>query len=292
MTMSSGGPEDSVDTVGERHIASTRSPTPTGPAGSSASATPSPSATSGTSGLSGPSTASTPPPTTAAPSGAGTPRGAASERRAGGVPLTVDVRPYVWRDPCSQVYVVDRPPARVPPPPSEQGARGWVTALGGVPGGDVLMELSVQAAGDETVVLHALHVRVVEKGAPLPWNAYTMGVGCGGEIRPMSFDVNLDAARPRAVPVAGQQGDTEIPASDFPYRVSANDPQVLQVTAHTAGHSVRWYLELEWSSGGRQGTLLVDDRGRPFATSATTGRPAFDYLPGGSEWIPHETGAG
>ncbi|MHC3391507.1 helix-turn-helix domain-containing protein [Streptomyces lavendulocolor] len=250
--------------------------------------TPAPSSPSASvpSGAPTPTAAGTPP--SAAPSGAPAPGAAVPDRpRDRGVPLAVDVQPYVWRDPCSQVYVVDRPPAQVPPPPSEQDARGWVTALGGAPGGDMMMDLAVQSTGDETVVLHALHVRVVGKDAPLPWNAYTMGVGCGGEMTSRSFDVNLDVARPRAVSVAGRQGDREIPAVDFPYKVSANDPQMLRVTAHTAGHAVRWYLELEWSSGDRRGTLRVDDHGRPFTTSAIGGRPAFDYPLGGSGWIPH-----
>ncbi|MGI5481396.1 helix-turn-helix domain-containing protein [Streptomyces lavendofoliae] len=256
------------------------SPGPARRPSTSAPAAPSPSAPSGAPAPTAPATP------TAAPSGAAPPEGAVPGRR-GGVPLTVDVRPYVWRDPCSQVYVVDRPPAQVPPPPSEQDARGWVTALGGAPGGDMMMDLSVQGTGQETVVLHALRVRVVEKDAPLAWNAYTMGVGCGGEMTPRSLDINLDVARPRTVPVAGRQGDREIPAGDFPYKVSASDPQMLRVTAHTAGHAVRWYLELEWSSGDRRGTLRVDDHGRPFATSAVTGRPAYDYPLGGSGWIPH-----
>ncbi|WP_336319568.1 helix-turn-helix transcriptional regulator [Streptomyces lavendofoliae] len=259
------------------------SPGPAPSPSTSAPAAPSPSAPSGAPAPTAPATAAP----AAAPSGAAPPAGAVPGRRGGGVPLTVDVRPYVWRDPCSQVYVVDRPPAQVPPPPSEQDARGWVTALGGAPGGDMMMDLSVQGTGQETVVLHALRVRVVEKDAPLAWNAYTMGVGCGGEMTPRSLDINLDVARPRTVPVAGRQGDREIPAGDFPYKVSASDPQMLRVTAHTAGHAVRWYLELEWSSGGRRGTLRVDDHGRPFATSAVTGRPAYDYPLGGSGWIPH-----
>ncbi|MFF3249036.1 helix-turn-helix domain-containing protein [Streptomyces sp. NPDC002870] len=201
-------------------------------------------------------------------------------------PLTVDVRPYTWLDPCSQNYVVDRPPGQVPPPPSEQGARGWVTALGGVPAGDVLIDLSAQSTGKDTVLLQALHVRVVETSEPLKWNAYGMGVGCGGEVRPQSQDINLDAARPRPVPVAGVQGDKTIPATDFPYKVATGDPQVLKVTAHTNNRHVRWYLELEWSSGDRSGTLRIDDRGQPFATSALTRRPAYDYPLGGSDWIP------
>ncbi|MFG3504844.1 helix-turn-helix domain-containing protein [Streptomyces sp. NPDC047821] len=260
-------------------------PASAGPSGSPATGAPTAPSPSAPTGTPTPAAGATAP--SAAPSGAALPRSAVPDRRDGGVPLTVDVRPYVWRDPCSQVYVVDQPPARVPPPPSEQEARGWVTALGGAPGGDMLMELAVQGTGEDTVVLHALHVRVVEKDAPLPWNAYTMGVGCGGDMTPQSFDVNLDAARPRAVPVAGRQGDREIPAGDFPYKASASDPQVLRVTAHTAGYSVRWYLELEWSSEGRRGTLRIDDRGRPFATSAITGRPAYDHPLGGSGWIPH-----
>ncbi|MFF9631469.1 transcriptional regulator [Streptomyces fradiae] len=221
-----------------------------------------------------------------APSRAAGPAGGVAERRRGGAPLTVDVRPYVWTHPCDQAYVVDRPADRMPPPPSEQGARNWITGLGGAPGENVLTELAVQGTGEEAVVLHALRVRVVDRAAPLPGNAYWMGVGCGGEMTPMGLDVNLDAAQPRVVPVAGRQGDRVIPASDFPYKVSATDPQVLKVTAHTAGHSVRWYLELEWSSGGRQGTLRIDDRGRPFEVSALTGRPQYGYLLGGSEWLP------
>ncbi|MEU2180187.1 helix-turn-helix domain-containing protein [Streptomyces thermolilacinus] len=283
MTLHSDTPKGTVHANGGPHTATTGLLSPTHPSGTSPAASPRPTAsTSGT-----PRPSATTSPASTAPSATARPGGSAPDRRDGGVPLTVDVRPYVWRDPCSQVYVVDQPHTRMPPPPSEQGARGWVTGLGGVPGGDMLMELTVQGTGEETVVLHALHVRVVEKTAPLPWNAYTMGVGCGGDMTPMSLDVNLDAARPRTVPVAGQQGDREIPAGDFPYKVSADDPQMLRVTAHTAGHSVRWYLELEWSSGGRRGTLRIDDRGRPFATSATTGRPMFDYPLGGGAWIPH-----
>ncbi|MEV5447938.1 transcriptional regulator, partial [Streptomyces sp. NPDC052644] len=290
MTLYSDKSKGTVQVSGAEHTADAppvdgpAQPSRTGPSASptpsaSPSRTPRPSATAGPTGPTGP-----------VPTVTARPGGAAPERRESGVPLTVDVRPYVWRDPCSQVYVVDRPPSRMPPPPSEQGARGWVTGLGGVPGGDMLMELTVQGTGEETVVLHALRVRVVEKGAPLPWNGYTMGVGCGGEMTPMSLDINLDAARPRPVPVAGQQGDREIPATDFPYKVSASDPQMLRVTAHTAGHAVRWYLELEWSSGDRRGTLLIDDRGRPFATSAVEGRPLFDHPLGGSGWIPHVAG--
>ncbi|MFC7511224.1 hypothetical protein ACFQV4_12960 [Streptomyces thermocarboxydus] len=37
------------------------------------------------------------------------------------------------------------------------------------------------------------------------------------------------------------------------------------ITARTEGCDCRWYLELDWSSQGRTGTVRIDDRGRPSA---------------------------
>ncbi|MFF3751378.1 helix-turn-helix domain-containing protein [Streptomyces sp. NPDC002018] len=208
--------------------------------------------------------------------------GADTAPATGAVPVAVSVRPYAFEDPCSQHYLIDRPPAEVPPPPTEQDAAGWVNALGGVASDGQFIELTVQGTGAETVVLQALRVRVVKSGAPLAWTDYAMGVGCGGGVSTKSFDIDLDAARPGSVPKAGQR--------DFPYKVSESDPEVLYVSARASTREVSWYLELEWSSGERHGTLRVDDRGRPFRTSGASGRPRYDYPPGGTQWQPAATG--
>ncbi|HZG04195.1 MAG TPA: transcriptional regulator, partial [Streptomyces sp.] len=71
---------------------------------------------------------------------------------------------------------------------------------------------------------------------------------------------------------------------DFPYKVSESDPEVLYVAARTDAHDVRWYLELEWSSGDRHGTLRIDDRGAPFRTSGARGRPSYVYPLGSDGW--------
>lgn len=189
---------------------------------------------------------------------------------------TVVVDPYKFDDPCSQHYLVNRPAQQVPPPPNESDARGWVTALGGVPSGEQLLALTVQGSGRATVVLKALHVRVLDKGAPLAWNDYAMGVGCGGGVETKSFTVDLDAGRPAVALKGGQR--------DFPYKVSESDPEVFYVFADAQAHDVSWYLELDWSSGTRSGTVRVDDHGKPFRTSGNVGRPAYDYPLGGSEW--------
>ncbi|MFD0166675.1 helix-turn-helix domain-containing protein [Streptomyces decoyicus] len=195
-----------------------------------------------------------------------------------GLPVSVDVRPYRWEDPCSQRYLVDRAPAKMPPPPPEQDARGWISALGAVSAGSQLVQVSVQGAGEGTVVLHALRVRVVSTSAPPAWNAFSMGVGCGGGITPKTFGVSLAAAQPRLAPEGGQR--------DFPYKVSERDPEVFKVTARAGARAVRWYMELEWSSGNRHGTLRIDDNGEPFHTAGMEGRPQYDYPLGGNDWIP------
>ncbi|MFE3142433.1 helix-turn-helix domain-containing protein [Streptomyces scopuliridis] len=195
---------------------------------------------------------------------------------AGGVPVSVNTRPYAFEDPCSQHYLIDTPPEQIPPPPTEQDAPGWVNALGGVASGGQFIELTVQGKSSDTVVLNALRVKIVKSDAPLPWNDYAMGVGCGGGVGTKSFAVNLDAARPSSVPKAGQR--------DFPYSVSQSDPEVYYVSATATTRDVSWYLELEWTSGDQRGTLRVDDNGKPFRTSGSEGRPSYDYPPGGTEW--------
>jgi plasmid maintenance system antidote protein VapI len=190
--------------------------------------------------------------------------------------------PYKWDGPCSQHYLVNRDAERVPPPPNESDARGWVTALGGVAGQEQMLALTVQGTGKATVVLEGLHVRVVGKDVPLAWNDYAMGVGCGGGVETKSFAVDLDAGRPVTTPKAGQR--------DFPYKVSESDPEVFYVFADARAHDVNWYLELDWSSGARSGTVRVDDNGKPFRTSGNVGRPAYDYPLGGSEWKTAATG--
>ncbi|MFD8007420.1 helix-turn-helix domain-containing protein [Streptomyces mirabilis] len=190
--------------------------------------------------------------------------------------------PYKWEGPCSQHYLVNRKAEQVPPPPNESDARGWVTALGGVAGQEQMLALTVQGSGKATVVLEGLHVRVVGKDAPLAWNDYAMGVGCGGGVETKSFAVDLDAGRPVTTPKAGQR--------DFPYKVSESDPEVFYVFADARAHDVSWYLELDWSSGARSGTVRIDDNGKPFRTSGNVGRPAYDYPLGGSEWKTAATG--
>ncbi|MEV5594714.1 helix-turn-helix transcriptional regulator [Streptomyces sp. NPDC052496] len=289
-TTSSSAPDRTAPAgtqVADRSARGGRGPVPDG----GASGTPSPSASASASAAAGePVRGSTP--TTASPPGAASDEGegkgeaGGNSGRSSGSPLTVDVRTNNWDDPCDRWYMLDKPPTEVPPPPTGVSARGWADALGGVPGGHLRVALAVQGTSDQAVVLHSLTVRTTTRTASVAGSAYSMGDGCGGGLTPASFDVGLDAAQPVTRPVAGEQGDRKIPATDFPFKVSASDPQMLYVDAHAEANDVSWYLELEWSSGGRRGTLRLDDHGRPFRTSAMKGRPSFIYRYDVNAWKP------
>lgn len=199
----------------------------------------------------------------------------------GAASLNVATRPYVYDSPCSQHFLVDSEPAQVgPPAPNEQDAPRWAAAYGGVSSGEQKVALTVQGSGADTVVLEALHVRILGKAAPLAWNDYSMGSGCGGNVDTKSFDIDLDNGSPTVKVKGGQR--------DFPYKVSESDPEVFYVRAHTKAHDVRWDLTLEWSSGSRRGTAHIDNNGSPFRTSADADRPGYDYPLGGSEWIKRQ----
>ncbi|KND33042.1 DNA-binding protein [Streptomyces acidiscabies] len=213
--------------------------------------------------------------------------GAPSKTPFAGTPLAWTVDSHVWNQGCGHYYVIDQPPAQVPPPPMSQDARAWATAEGGLHGKETMVRISVQGRSDTAVVLEALRVRIVGRGTPAAGNAYAMDQGCGGSLTPREFAVDLDKDRPIAHSMPGNDAGTELPAVSFPYRVSAKDPEILLVTARTAGCDCSWYLELDWSSQGRAGTVRVDDGGRPFRTTAITGLPRYVYDTQNRNWRPY-----
>ncbi|QJT07219.1 hypothetical protein G9272_35180 [Streptomyces asoensis] len=260
-------------TAAPRTTVSSHSPTPG--AGSTTSPTP------GTASASARPARTSPSPDTS-------PAGGKASKPASGVPLAWTVDSQVWALGCGHDYVIDKPPAQVPPPPAEQDAGPWATAQGAVHGRETNVEISVQGRSSTAVVLTALRVRVVGRTAPMPGTAYAMDQGCGGSLSKRYFAVDLDKDRPVAHSVAGNDAGTPIPAVSLPYRVSSTDPEVLLVTARTETCACDWYLELDWSSQGRTGTVRIDDRGRPFRTSGIKGLPRYWYGSenGERQWVP------
>ncbi|MEE1727633.1 helix-turn-helix transcriptional regulator [Streptomyces sp. BE282] len=265
-------------------------PAPAVSGASGAPASPSPSTS--------PSASSDGPPDgpSAEPGAPGAPGGSVTERSRGGTatglgaPPAVTISSYNWEEPCGQFYLLDRGPEGVAPPPAPQDRRGWARSYAGVEGGNMRLQLTVQGTSREAVVLKGLYVRVLSRKAPLPWSAYLMGNGCGSGIAPQTFASDLDAGHPVITPVPGTQGDRVVPAVPFPYKVSSEDVEVFNLDMKTTGYDVTWYLELKWSSGGREGMLRVDDGGKPFRTSGMRGRPMYTYGNDEVKWEPYQAG--
>lgn len=201
-------------------------------------------------------------------------------------PVTVNVLADNWDTECGQWFYATKPPSEVPPPPGLPDVGLWAQPLGAVPGSHLRLQLTAQGtAGKPPVILHTLYVHIVgAKPAPKDGYGYTMGSGCGGGLDPASFSIDLDAAAPKIKAVAGETVHNNVGLADFPFQVSGNDTQVLDVDAHSADQELDWNLVLVWSCGDQQGTLTVDDHGKPFRTIGLNGRPVYFY--NGTKWSP------
>ncbi|MFI1508790.1 helix-turn-helix domain-containing protein [Streptomyces sp. NPDC020597] len=202
-------------------------------------------------------------------------------------PLTWTAKSQLWQLDCDHDYVIAKPPAQVPPPPTPADAAGWATSQNAIHGRTTNLQISVQGRGAAAVVLEALHVRVIDRVTPADRSgaAYSMYEGCGAILVPRHFAVNLDARRPLARSVPGNDPDRPAPAIGFPYRVSLRDPEVLLLAARTENCTCDWYLDLDWSSQGRTGTVRIDDHGRPFRTTSINGLPHYWYQDHRG-WVP------
>ncbi|MFJ9341218.1 helix-turn-helix domain-containing protein [Streptomyces sp. NPDC101733] len=285
---------------GSPAVAASAGPTGSGPGSPSLAGSPAPSgagtespgtAPAGATGGSGASPSAGPDPggaTDGAPGGAArgpAPGSGGSPAPPVGVaPLGVAVRSHVWASGCDHAYLSDRAPAAVPAPPVQADAPGWARAQRAVHAGTQIVEVTLHGKGEGAVVLEGLEVRVAARRTPPAWNVYRMSQGCGGALTPATFAVNLDAPRPLARGVAGNDAGEPLPAPTFPMRVSAAEPVVLRVEAATTGCDCDWYLDLRWSGPEGSGTLRLDDGGPPWRISASGGRPAYGFASELGRW--------
>ncbi|KUL38658.1 helix-turn-helix domain-containing protein [Streptomyces regalis] len=274
------GGSDSVQAADPPRTTDSGTPRPK----STRSPSPSPTTASPSAGTSKKSSAD---PTESAESTAKPSEEAGRKQPPSGVPLTWSIDSHVWQGGCGHDYVIAKSPQQVPPPPAPQDAGIWAASQNAVHGQQTMVEIAVQGRTSTAVVLEALRVRVVGRSAPVEGTSYAMDNGCGGALTPRYFDVDLDKDRPIARPVDGNDTGTPIPAMKLPYQVSAQDPEVLLVDAQTESCDCSWYLELDWSSQGRTGTVRIDDHGRPFRTTSIEGLPSYGYDTSARKWVPY-----
>jgi len=227
--------------------------------------------------------------TTPKPSASAAHPGGSSRKHRANTETAPPVTPLTWTvdshtlglNSCGETYVVAKSPRQVPPPPHPEDIAAWAASQRAVHGSSIDVRITVQGRGSAPVVLEALHVRVANRATPAADRgaAYYLGDGCGASIIPRFFSVDLDEHQPLALSMPGDSNGTgpTPPAIDFPYRVSLQEPEVLVVSSTNKSCTCDWYLDLDWSSRGRTGTVRIDDHGRPFRSTSTEGLTSYQY---------------
>jgi hypothetical protein len=178
---------------------------------------------------------------------------------------------------CTKWILADRPPDEVPPTkqwPEDVSNADFYTS-------DALWTgifLTITGTSDQAVVLNSLKVDATPISSPLPGAIYAQnGEPCGGFVPPRRFDVVLDRHPPTVKAVPGERPSGKaVPAIDFPYKVSASEPEVLIIDAFAARCDCEWVLKLEWVSGDKSGVMIIDNHGEPFRT-VSAGTRDFYY---------------
>jgi hypothetical protein len=134
----------------------------------------------------------------------------------------------------------------------------WIYKNGGATSGK--FELTVEGKTDAAVVLKRFRVIDVKRKS-IPADAVNL-LSCGpsgGAVTVRQFEVNMSDPL-TFTPVPGEDPNTgdEVPGVDFPFKVSNNDPEVFLLWPTSATCFCEWRLAIDWTSGGRSGTTIVD----------------------------------
>ncbi|MDI1462757.1 hypothetical protein QEZ54_17415 [Catellatospora sp. KI3] len=147
----------------------------------------------------------------------------------------------------------------------------WAAAHGGVAADED--EVRFVLRGRDTTLVHLESIRVkVLKRTPPRAGWFNTWLGCGAAVVPQHLRVDADGGTVRAQWLAGE-GPVEAPA----FTVSAADEEVVDVELKSTEDEIEWVLEVDYSSAAGEGTLTVDDGGRPFLLTTVGAARAWEY---------------
>jgi hypothetical protein len=122
--------------------------------------------------------------------------------------------------------------------------------------------MSVECLADGAVIISGMRAVILERRGPLPTEFARQRLAVM-DVRPLLID--LDSPNPVARPAAQSPG--------FPFKVTSDDPEYFHITARTERDFVIWKLAVDWIYKGRNGTLVVGHKGRPFKVTPDTPLP-------------------
>ena len=145
--------------------------------------------------------------------------------------------------------------------------------------------LTVEGKTDNAVVLNRFRVIDIKRKAAPADAVHIQPCGpAGGAVILRQVDVNLgDPVKVTSVPYEDPITGDEVPAVNFPFKVSNNDPEVFLIEPTGATCFCEWRLAIDWTSGGRTGTTVVDRGFGPIISDPHHDDRPFIYFENG-DW--------
>jgi len=150
----------------------------------------------------------------------------------------------------------------------------------GVAGSAQIVRLQLRAKTDEPVTINAIKAHVIDRKPPLDgW--YVASPGCGGLVV-RTASVNLDEPNPEVQVL----DDVGTPLKNTTLFVTKTNIELIELQASTEKSMVDWNLELFYSGPNGDGSVTVDDNGKPFRV--TTESASDGYRPVGATQVKRE----
>jgi hypothetical protein len=153
--------------------------------------------------------------------------------------------------------------------------KAWAIKNGGTPDGDSLVRINIQSTTSQAVIITDLRIEVVERRPAPSATLFDLCPTCSS-ITPGNFIADLDDPTVDVKPRYNRS--TSKDTADFPHSVTAKDVEVIDLLSYTETCDCLWNLYLDWTSQGKSGTVLVNEKNKPFRT--------VKYVPERSKMVP------
>ncbi|WP_338760210.1 helix-turn-helix transcriptional regulator [Nocardia vulneris] len=204
-------------------------------------------------------------------------------------PLTAAVKTVVRGNCAALILPTSADQLGAPPPHNGYGA--WVNTHDAALNGSNLVQVSITGTGPEPVIITGLHAEIIDRVTG-PLKGIRVNGQCGSPIKARYADFDLDTTPPKIV---GSNADpAQYLAEDqfstspltFPYKISNTDPELLLIAAKSPRKdTVSYRLYLDWTNGKTNGTITLDDNGKPFKV-ATAEPDSPLYVASGATFSP------
>ncbi|TBL33405.1 hypothetical protein EYA84_17370 [Verrucosispora sp. SN26_14.1] len=189
-------------------------------------------------------------------------------------PLTVAVQQS--DEYCREGWIVPGGPDHIAEPSSSGDYidwPAWARQQGGIRVNRHEVMLTVQGNSQARVVIDRVRVvALVPRRSPV--RGTEVDILCGEPFEYRYLEANLDRSPPTVTSkttgsISGEP-DVRLDPAKFPYQVAIDEAESFIISAVVSKYDIDWRIELDWSSQGRVGTLVIDDGGQPFHTTSTS----------------------